>query len=272
MTMDELRRTFRGAYTVWYRDVLGLLGDRARLFGSLLPTVIMLVGLGFGLGSLVGRVGGGGGVQGIPYIQFMFPGLLCLTAVGTALQSTLSIVWDREFGFLRKILVAPVSRTSVAVGKVAGGVTLAIVQAGLTMIAAPFLGLRLGPVTIVLMLLTLLLLSACVTALGVLVAARQKSMQGFQVINLFVMMPMMLLTFGSSFLPSFGTGAAAAVFHAVSQVNPVAYAIDALRQIALPGRLPAALVLHPVGIDAFVLGVLFVLFLAPGVLLFSKQD
>ena len=267
-----------GAYTVWYRDVIGFVSDKSRLFGTVIMTVIMVVGLGFGLGGLIGKVGGGASgafgaasVPGIPFIQFAFPAMLCLTVLGTALQSTMSIVYDREFGFMRKILVAPVSRTSVALGKVAGGVTLALIQAGIMLIAAPFVGIKMTVLSTALMLVVLVVLAATVTALGVLIASRQKSQQGFQMISLLVMMPIMMLSMGS-FLPSFGSGMMATAFKIASQFNPVTYGIDALRQVMLGSAMPASLVLHPAALDLMVLVALFVAFLVPGVKLFAKQD
>ena len=267
-----------GAYTVWYRDVLGLLRDRSRLIGSLVMTAIMLVALGFGLGGLIGKVGGGasgpfGGasVPGVPFVQFIFPAMLAMTVLGNALQSTMSMVYDREFGFMRKILVAPVSRTSVALGKVAGGMTVALIQAGVLLVVAPFIGIHFTLGSFVAALIVLMVLAATVTALGVLMASRQTSQQGFQLIMMLVMMPIMMLSMGS-FLPSFGSGLMASVFKIASQFNPVTYGIDALRQVMLGGSMPANLVLHPALFDVVVLCVLFMAFLVPGVRLFAKQD
>ncbi len=275
MTRDDLARTLRGAYTVWYRDVLSLVRDKARLGSSLFMSVIFLVGIGFGLGGVIGKVGAtsgvGAGTAGVPYVQFVFPAMLVMTALFAAMQSTLSIVWDREFGFMRKILVAPISRTSVALGKVAGGVTVATIQVAIMMLAMPLIGFGFHPLTYLWMLLLVILFSAVMTALGILIAARQKSTQAFQMINMFVMMPITLLTLGS-FLPSFGKGVLATVFKAVSQINPASYAVDALRQISLGSRLPLAMSIHSAIIDSLILLVLFVVFAAPGVLLFNKQD
>jgi ABC-2 type transport system permease protein len=267
-----------GAYTVWYRDVISLVRDKSRLGGSVLMTAIMVVGLGFGLGGLIGKVGGGAAgplgaasAPGIPFVQFVFPAMLAMTVLGTALQSTMSMVYDREFGFMRKILVAPVSRTSVALGKVAGGMTQALIQAGIMLIAAPFVGIHLTIGSALLMVAVLVVLSATITALGVLVASRQKSQQGFQLVNMLVMMPIMMLSMGS-FLPSFGSGMMASAFKIASQFNPVTYGIDALRQVMLGASMPSNLAMHPVALDVLVLCVLFVAFLVPGVRLFAKQD
>ena len=271
MTLDDLRLTLKGAGTVWYRDVMSLLRDRSRLFMSIFMSVVMLVGLGFGPGGAIGKVGGGAGVPGIPYIQFVFPVLLAMNAMFTALQSTMSIVWDREFGLMRKILVAPISRTSVALGKVAGGVTVALIQVAITLVAAPMIGLNLSIPAFLAVLVVLVLVAAAATALGVLVAARQKSMQAFQGIAMLVMMPLMGLSMGS-LLPSVGSGKVAAAFKIASQINPVSYGIDALRQLMLGARLPSALVLHAPWVDALVLIAIFVVLMVPGVALFRKRD
>lgn len=277
--MTTFSNLMSGAYTVWYRDVISLVRDRSRLVSTIVMTVIMVVGLGFGLGGLIGKVGGsaagafGGAVNtsGVPYVQFAFPAMLAMTLLSTALQSTMSIVYDREFGFMRKILVAPVSRTSVALGKVAGGVTVALIQALIMMCALPFIGLHLSVGGFVGALLIMLILAATVTALGVLAASRQKSQQAFQLIFMLVMMPLMLLSMGA-FLPSFGSGVLATAFKVASLFNPVSYGIDALRQVMLGGSMPASLALHPVALDVAVLFALFVAFLVPGVKLFAKQD
>lgn len=279
-TMANIRGAFSdllaGAYTVWYRDVISLVRDKSRLGGSVLMTAIMVVGLGFGLGGLIGKVGGGGplggaSVPGVPFVQFVFPAMLALTVLGTALQSTMSMVYDREFGFMRKILVAPVSRTSVALGKIAGGMTQALIQAAIMLIAAPVVGIHLTVGSAILMVLVLVVLSATITALGVLAASRQKSQQGFQLINMLVMMPITMLSMGS-FLPSFGSGMIASAFKIASQFNPVTYGIDALRQVMLGASMPSNLAMHPVALDVLVLCALFVAFLVPGVRLFAKQD
>jgi ABC-2 type transport system permease protein len=276
--METLQGTFAGMYTVWYRDVLSLLKDKPRIFGSIFMTVVMLVGMGFGFGSLIGRVGGGAASlgkaaasTGVPFVQFLFPALLGMVVLNMSLASTMSMVYDREFGFMRKILVAPVSRTSVALGKVAGGMTVAMIQALIVLVGAPLLGVHFTLGSVVLTVLVLMVMAAVITALGVLTASRQTSQQGFQFINMLVMMPLMLLTFGS-FLPSFGSGAMDTAFRWASLLNPASYGIDALRQAMLGSAMPASLVLHPIGLDLLVLVALFVAFLVPGVKLFSKQD
>lgn len=268
----RLAHNLKGAYTIWYRDVLRFVRDRSRIFGSLAQPLLFLFALGFGLGGMLSRVGSGqpGGIIGVAYIEFLFPGILAMTVLFTALFSAISIVWDREFGFLREVLVAPVSRTAVGLGKVAGGSTVAMIQGAIIMLIGPLLGVHYDFVKIVAMLSTLLLLAAVITSLGILIAARQKTMEGFQVIMQFLLLPMLFLS--GAFFPFTGGTGAAAVLKAIGQVNPMSYGVDAMRQIALADKLPPALSLHPAGVDAVILVGFFALFLVPAVLLFSKQD
>jgi len=265
-----LGHDLKGVYTIWYRDVLRFVRDRSRIFGSLAQPLLFLFALGFGLGSALGKIGTGYGVPGILYIEFLFPGILCMSVLFTALFSAISIVWDREFGFLREVLVAPVSRTAVALGKVAGGSTVAMCQAAIIMLLGPFLGIHYSVLKIVLMLLTLLLLAAVITSLGILIAARQKTMEGFQVIMQFLLFPMLFLS--GAFFPFTSSTRSGSVLKLIGAFNPMSYGVDAMRQIALSPRFPADLVLHPVGVDLVILVGFFLLFLIPGVALFSKQD
>jgi ABC-2 type transport system permease protein len=268
--MGHFTHDLKGAYTIWYRDVLRFARDRSRIFGSLAQPLLFLFALGFGVQGALGRAGGTAALpHGITYIEFLFPGILCMTVLFTALFSAISIVWDREFGFLREVLVAPVSRTAVALGKVAGGATIAMLQASIIMLLGPLLGVRYTVPRVVFMLLTLLLLAAVITALGILLAARQKTMEGFQVIIQFVLLPMLFLS--GAFFPFTQGGGGAGVLRAVGQINPMSYGVDAMRQIAISGW-PASLSLHLPSVDTLILAAFFALFLIPGVLLFSKQE
>ncbi len=262
----------RAAYTIWYRDVLSLIRDRSRLIGTITANIFILVGFNFGLGSAIGKIGGSSGMTGITYTQFLFPMILCSIAMMTSLPSTMSIVFDREFGFMKRILAAPISRVSVVLGKVAGGVTLAFIQVVIFLFAAPLVGVRLNAMTMMLALIVLILVAAVVTAIGIVVAARQKSQQGFQMISMFVIMPLMVLTFGSA-LPSvsIGVGRVGSLIKTAEWLNPIAYGMDALRQIVL-GKLPGSLTMLSPVLDVSVLAACFIVLIIPGVALFNKQD
>ena len=202
----------------------------------------------------------------------MFPGILGMTVLFTRICLGISIVWDREFGFLKEVLVAPVSRIAVALGKVAGGSTIAMIQGGIILLLAPLIGVKVSPSSrSVYLLLLMLLLAMVMSSLGILLAARQKSMEGFQVIMQFVLMPMLFLS--GAFFP---ISTSPDWMKAIMRINPVSYGVDVLRQVALSESVPkqvlAGLSMTSVGFDVLVLAVFGVVFLVPAVLLFSKQD
>ena len=271
----DLRREFLGVYTVWYREVLRFFTDKSRIFGSIAQPVLFLVVLGGGISSAIKGVMASGGPLGsaasalggnFNYLAFLFPGILGMSVLFTSIMSAISIVWDREFGFLKEVLVAPVSRTSVAIGKIAGGSTVAMAQGALILLLAPLVGIKLGILEALGLLLIMLLLAAVMSSLGLLIASRQKTMEGFQVIMQFVIMPMLFLS--GAFFPL----AQGAWVTLIARFIPVAYGVDALRQTLLPAAVMVHFRIAPVGLEVLILCGFFVLFLVPAVVLFSRQD
>ncbi|MBI2845896.1 MAG: ABC transporter permease [Chloroflexi bacterium] len=224
----------RAIAIIWYRDVLRFWRDKTRIIGSFGLPILFLFIFGNGLkGSMGGVLGGQGGEGGgqIDFVKFIFPGVVGMTVLMAGMFSGISIVWDREFGFLKEILVAPVSRTSIALGKTLGGATNSMVQGLLMLVFAPLVGITLG-VELVIKLLPLLFLAAfAMTSLGVAIAARMKSMEGFQVIMQFVTLPL-IFTSGALFplqgLPGW--------LDFLVKINPLTYAIDPLRRVVLESQ------------------------------------
>lgn len=268
-----LRRELKGIATLWYRDVLRFFRDPMRIVGSLGQPLLFLFVFGGGMSGSFSGMGRMGAMvpEGFDFKQFLFPGIVGMTVLFTAVFSALSIVWDREFGFLREVLVAPISRTAVALGKVAGGSTIALFQGTVILVLAPLVGVRLGMAQVLALWGIMLLLAGVMSSLGILVAVRQKSMEGFQVIMQFLLMPMFFLS--GAFFPLKEVPAWLTV---LARLDPVTYGVDALRQVALSRTLSPealqALHLHPLPVDLAILAVLFVLFLAPAVWLFGRQD
>ena len=264
---SRIRRELVGAYTIWYRDVLRFVRDRARIVASLGQPLLFLFVFGSGLSPAMAGLGQGA----FDFKQFLFPGILSMAVLFTAIFSAVSIVWDREFGFLEEVMVAPVSRLAVALGKVAGGSTVALLQGLIVLLLAPPVGVRLEWDQIVVLLLLMLLLAAVMSAMGLLIAARQRSMEGFQVIMQFLLMPMFFLS--GAFFPLRGVPL---WMEWLSRLDPVTYSVDPLRQVALGRSVPEAVVaairLHPIAVDVAVLLVLGLAFLVPAVWLFSRQD
>jgi ABC-2 type transport system permease protein len=216
----SLGHDLRAIKIVLHRELLRFFYDRTRMISQLVQPVLYLLVLGTGLGSLVS---GGGGVD---LKTFIFPGVIAMSVMFTGMFSAASIVWDREFGFLREMLVAPVSRTSIVVGKVLGGAVVATSQGVVIVALAGLAGVPYDPVMIVLLVLLMFAGAFTITAFGVVLAARTKKMQSFFGIMQMAMMPMMFLSgalFPLSGLPGW--------LSFLTRINPLTYAVDPLRHV-----------------------------------------
>jgi ABC-2 type transport system permease protein len=219
----------RGVYIIWYRDLLRWWRDRQRILPSAVQPILYLFVFGVGLGSAIsGGRGSGASALGVSYTTFMYPGVLAMSVLFTSMFSAMSIVWDREFGFLKEIQVAPISRAAVAVGKALGGSTVAMLQASLLLLVSPLVGVALDPLLVVQIVGLLFLLAFALSAFGVAIASRMRSMEGFQVVMNFVLMPILFLS--GAFFPLNGLPSWLA---ALTRLDPAAYAVDALRRVVL---------------------------------------
>uniref|UniRef100_A0A7C4GET9 Transport permease protein n=1 Tax=candidate division WOR-3 bacterium TaxID=2052148 RepID=A0A7C4GET9_UNCW3 len=216
----------RCIHMVWLRDIIRYFRERSQLYGSLVRPVLWLFILGMGLrGSWSGRLGPN---PGTTYTQFIFPGIVAMTAIFTSIQSAISIIWDREFGFLKEILVAPVPRTSIAIGKGLAGTTLSLIQGIIIMALAPLVRVKIPLLNIIPLILVLAILSFALTGIGIVIAARMTSFQGFGTIMNFVIMPMWFLS-GALFplhgLPWW--------LNLLVRINPLTYGVDLVRRLVL---------------------------------------
>ncbi|GAA4584498.1 ABC transporter permease [Planotetraspora phitsanulokensis] len=216
----------RAIKVVLHRELLRFVNDRTRMITMLIQPILWLFVMGTGLGTLVRGV-----IPGIDYRTFMYPGMISMTVIMTAMFSAGSIVWDREFGFLREMLVAPVSRGAIVVGKCLGGAVVATAQGVIILAMAGLVGVPYSPTLLVTLLGEMFLAAFTITAFGVLLAARMRNMQSFFGVMQMAIMPMMFLS-GAMFplanLPSW--------LHVLTTVNPLTYAVDPMRQ-AVFGRL-----------------------------------
>ena len=224
--------TLQAVYIIWYRDVLRYWRDRTRLVTSLAQPLLYLLIFGVGLSSAIGRgaLSGSGVPPSFSYIQFMYPGIIGMAVLFTAIFSAMSVVWDREFGFMREILVAPISRSAVALGKALGGATQATIQGLVMLVFAPIIGVHLSVISVIEVIPLLFVLAFSLTCFGVAVSARMRTMQGFQVMMNFLMMPMFFLSgalFPLSGLPAWMT--------VLTRFDPVAYGIAPVRSAVLGG-------------------------------------
>jgi ABC-2 type transport system permease protein len=215
------RSEARAVKIIWHREVIRFVGDRAQMMMALIQPLLFLFVLGAGLQSLSAA-----STDGVDLKTFIFPGVLAMAVLFTAIFRAASLVWDRELGFLREMLVAPVSRSSIIVGKCLGGATIAASQGVLLLALAGVVGVPYDPVLILGMFGMMLLLAFTVTAFGVLVAVSIKQAQTFtSVMQLFVM-PMFFLS--AAFFPVSGLPTWLGV---LNRVDPLTYAVDPMRRL-----------------------------------------
>jgi len=215
------RGELRAVAIVWRRELIRFRSDRLRIVTTLIQPLLFLFVLGSGLQQLSSP-----GTHGVDLKTFIYPGILCISVMFTAMFSAASIVWDREFGFLREMMVAPVSRGAIVVGKVLGGTTVAGLQGLLVVALAGAVHVPYAPVLILGVIGLQLLLAFAVTAFGVMIAARIKQMQAFMGVMQMIVMPMFFIS-GALFpvqnLPGWLT--------VLNRLDPLTYAVDPMRRL-----------------------------------------
>jgi ABC-2 type transport system permease protein len=215
--------TFRGTWVVAYREVLRYVTERSRIVSSLAMPLLLLVVFGAGFTNVIG-----GMAPGIDYLQFMYPGIIAITVLTTSLFAGISVVWDREYGFLREILVAPISRTGIVLGKAIGATVQASVQVALMLVLAPLLGIELNLAIILGLIPMIVILSLGLAGLGIFMASFMRSQQGFQTMMQIIIFPLIFLA--GVFFP---VNNVPVWMEVVSKVNPLTYGVDAVRQVFL---------------------------------------
>ncbi len=255
-----MKKELIGVYTIWLRDIKRYFRDKPRIIGSLGQPILFLFVLGTGIASSLSFKGGGGG----DYLNFMFPGIIGMTVLFTSFFSAMSIVWDREFGFLREVLVAPISRTSIVIGKILGGSTIAMIQGAIILLFAPLLKIPITFTVFFKVIGIMFLVAMTIAAMGIVLASVIKSMQAFQVITNFLLMPMFFLS--GALFPLNDT---VKWMNVVSRANPLFYGIDAMRPVILDNP---ALQLYPLWLDMVVLASVTVVMSILGAFLFSRQE
>jgi ABC-2 type transport system permease protein len=211
----------RAIKIVWQRELIRFFSDRLRMATSLVQPFLFLFILGSGLSRLTQSSTGGLSLR-----TFLYPGILGMAVLFTALFSAASIVWDREFGFLREMLVAPVRRSSIVIGKCLGGATVASFQGVIVIAIAGLVGVPYNPVLIIAVFGMQLLLAFTLTSFGVMVAARVKQMQSFMALTQMLVLPLYFVSgamFPASHLPTWLT--------VLNRIDPLTYAIDPIRRI-----------------------------------------
>jgi ABC-2 type transport system permease protein len=217
----SLRHDVRAVSIVWRRELIRFRTDRLRAITSLVQPVLFLFVLGTGLSRLASR----GLPPGVDFSTFIYPGVLAMSVLFTAIFSAASIVWDREFGFLREMLVAPVRRWAIVVGKSLGGATVATFQGIIFLALAGVAHVPYDPVLLLTLIGELLLLSFTLTAFGVMMAARIKQIQAFMALTQMFVMPLFFLSgalYPLNGLPSWLT--------VLTRIDPLTYIVDPMRR------------------------------------------
>ena len=241
-------------YILWLRQLKRYLRSKSRLVGSLAQPLLFLVALGFGFGPVYQKAGEGS------YVQFLVPGIISMSILFTAMFSGIEIIWDRQFGFLKETMVAPVSRINIMIGRTLGGATVAIMQGVIVLILASIFGFH--PVSwamLPLAIFAMLLIALFFTGLGTAIASLLQDMQGFQLIMNFLIMPIFFLS--GALFPLKGLPA---VMDTVTRLNPLAYGVDAMRDTLINQTY------FGLGLDFTVMSLTAVLILAIGSYLFNK--
>jgi ABC-2 type transport system permease protein len=228
------RHDLRAVRVVWQREMIRFFRDRLRIVTSLIQPVLFLFVLGTGLSTITT-----GSVQNVNLRTFMYPGALAMAVLFTAMFSAASIVWDREFGFLREMLVAPIGRWSIVVGKCLGGATTASMQGVLILALAGVVGVPYSATLMLTVLGELLLLAFTLTAFGVMTAARITQLQSFMALNQMLLMPLFFLS-GALFplgnLPGW--------LRVLTRVDPLTYAVDPIRRAVFAHLHAPPVVIH----------------------------
>jgi ABC-2 type transport system permease protein len=238
----EVAAELRTIGMVWERELIRFVRTRTRILSSFVQPVLFLFVLGYGMSTLVGTT------AGFTFKKFVFPGIVAMSVVMTAIFSAISIVWDREFGFLREMVVAPVSRVSLVVGKTLGGASIATGQGTIMLVLAPLIGVRLTVALVFEVIGLELLMAVGMTTFGVFVASRIQRIEGFQVVMQLLLFPMLFLS--GALFPLKGLPAWLAV---ITRVNPLTYAIDPLRRVVFAAQHmpPAAAARFSTGVSLF---------------------
>ena len=206
-------------YILWLRQLKRYFRSRSRIVGSLGQPILFLVALGFGLGPVFAKAGQGN------YLEFITPGIISMSILFTAIFSGIEIIWDRQFGFLKETLVAPVTRWQIMLGRTLGGATVATFQGLIVLILSLFFGFRIETFTLIpQMLIFMILIALLFTALGTAIASILEDMQGFQLIMNFLVMPLFFLS--GALFPLQGVPK---VLQTIASIDPLSYGVDGLR-------------------------------------------
>src|SRR5215831_13639213 len=271
-----LRSDMRAVSIVWRRELIRFRRDRLRTVTSLIQPLLFLLVLGTGLSSLAR----GSLPSGADFKTFIYPGVLAMSVLFTAIFSAASIVWDREFGFLREMLVAPVSRASIVIGKCLGGATIATMQGIIILALAGLAGVPYDPVLMLILVGEMLLLAFTLTAFGVMMAARITQFQAFMALTQMLVMPLFFLS--GALYPLTGLPGWLSV---LTRLDPLTYVVGPMRHavfthLGLPAEVQQAMSpgitwagwVVPIGLSLGIVTVMGLVMMGVAIVTFSKPE
>ena len=272
----SLRSDLRAVSIVWQRELIRFRRDRLRAVTSLIQPLLFLLVLGTGLSSLAK----GSMPPGVSFKAFIYPGVLAMSVMFTAIFSAASIVWDREFGFLREMLVAPVSRSAIVIGKIFGGATIATFQGIIMLALAGLADVPYNPVLLLTLAAELFLLAFTLTSFGVMMAARITQFQAFMALTQMLVLPLFFLS--GALYPLTGLPAWLSF---LTRIDPLTYVVGPMRhavfthlglgeeamQALSPGITWAGWVV-PIGLSLGIVAVMGLVMMGVAIVTFSKPE
>lgn len=240
-------------YSLWLREFKVFLREKSRLGAAIFTPLLWLFVFGGGLGS---SLSGFSTNTNIGYQEFIFPGIICMSVIFSSVFFGSYIIWDKKFDFLKSVMVAPVSRTTIFIGKTLGGMTTSIIQVAILLVVGIFLGINYSPISLLSIVGIILLLSFALTSLGLAIGSYMESLEGFQLIVSFVVFPLYFLS-GALFplekLPIW--------LSILTSIDPATYAVEAIRtaMLGIPGRMPFSFDMILLLVSTFILGVVGIL-------------
>jgi len=241
-------------YILWLRQIKRYLRSRSRIVGSLAQPLLFLFALGYGFGAVFKQAGQGN------YLNFLAPGIIGMSIIFTSIFSGMEVIWDRQFGFLKETLVAPMSRFSIMIGRTLGGATVATAQGIIVMLISLAFGFHpISWISTIPAVLVMFLVALLFTSLGTMIASLLDDMQGFQLIMNFLVMPLFFLS--GALFPLQGLPEALSI---IARIDPLSYGIDALRTLLIGAGH------YGLGVDVIVLGIITFIFLWLGSYFFKK--
>lgn len=257
-----MRAELRAFIAINRREIIKFVRQKSRLVTDLSRPILWLLFVGYGISTIAVIKSGS-------YMQFIFPGILVMTVLFRSIFSSISIIWDREFGVLKEILVSPVSRRTFVFAKITSGAAISTLQAIIMLFFAPFIGIKLSILSVMLSILALFLISSSITAFGIVIASRMTSFEGFNSIINLIIQPMFFVS--GALYP---VGRFPEALKLIAYINPITYSVDLMKFIIFNGRLGAGIFMPemPVFADTGFMLLFFLSMLVLSDYFFERED